>query len=39
MYMFLDEDNYQVQEEFPSLEAWYVKGIRPDFMEGYSLTD
>jgi hypothetical protein len=38
-YIFLDEDNYQVQEEFPSMEAWYVQGIRPDFAERYSLPD
>jgi hypothetical protein len=38
-YIFLNESNYQVQEEFPSLEAWYVKGIRPDFAELYSLPD
>ncbi|HXJ13169.1 MAG TPA: SMI1/KNR4 family protein [Candidatus Limnocylindrales bacterium] len=37
-YMFLDENNYQVQEEFPSLEAWYVEGIRPEFVERYSLA-
>jgi len=38
-YIFLDGHSYQVQEEFPSLEAWYVQGIRPDFAEGYSLAD
>jgi hypothetical protein len=38
-YLFLDENSYRIQEEFPSLEAWYVEGIRPDFAEGYSLTE
>jgi hypothetical protein len=37
-YMFLDEDSYQVQEQFPSLEAWYVEGIRPDFVDAYALV-
>ncbi|HYL82593.1 MAG TPA: SMI1/KNR4 family protein [Candidatus Angelobacter sp.] len=37
-YVFLDENSYQVQEEFPSLEAWYVEGIRPDFAKTYSLA-
>ncbi len=39
MYMFLDGNSYQVQEEFPSLEAWYVAGLRPDYVELYSLAD
>jgi hypothetical protein len=38
-YMFLSENTYQVLEEFPSLEAWYLEGIRPDFVEKYSLAD
>ena len=38
-YMFVDENSYQVQEEFPSLEAWYLQGIRPDFDDRYSLAD
>ncbi len=33
-YIFLDENSYQAQEVFPSLEAWYVDGIRPDFVRG-----
>ncbi len=38
-YTFLSEDTYQVQGEFASLEAWYLEGIRPDFVERYSLPD
>jgi hypothetical protein len=34
-YVFLDDETYQVQKEFPSLEAWYVQGIRPDFASVY----
>jgi len=37
-YVFLDEKTYQIQQEFPSLEAWYVQGIRPDFVDVYSLA-
>lgn len=38
-YMLLDANTYRVQEEFPSLESWYVQGIRPDFVEVYSLPE
>lgn len=38
-YMFLDDDTYEIEEEFPSLESWYTVGIRPDFAEKYSLLD
>lgn|ERR1700740_3050730 len=38
-YIFLDGDSYEVQQEFPSVDAWYVNGIRPDHMDRYSLTD
>ncbi|HYA98174.1 MAG TPA: hypothetical protein VEH49_08775, partial [Methylomirabilota bacterium] len=37
-YFFLDEDSFQVQQEFPALEKWYVEGVRPDFADRYSLT-
>jgi len=38
-YMFLDGESYQVQMEFPSLEGWYVEGLRPDYVDLYSLSD
>jgi hypothetical protein len=38
-YVFLSGDTYQVQEEFPSLDAWYVEGLRSDYVKLYSLSD
>jgi hypothetical protein len=36
-YLFLNEKNFEVLREFPSLETWYTQGIRPIFKEKYGL--
>lgn len=38
-YLFLNKGTYLVQEEFRSLESWYAQGIRPGYVDVYSLPD
>ena len=38
MHAGLDEDTYQVKQEFLSLEAWYLQGVGSDFAKTYSLA-